>query len=102
MATPFVESLLLSHPLAPTSTAFWDCARDTPEFKKHIRIGAHVAMATRGQIEMMVRKYWYMFYRAGVSKTVLGFEFAVDMGGSQRVCCCKPSYGLHESKIILE
>jgi hypothetical protein len=93
-------------PVAVASTRtdlhFWDSARDTPEFDKHIRIGAHVALATRGKIEMMAQKYWDVFYEAGVSKTVLGFEFAIDTGGSQPVCCRKPSYGPHKSKIILE
>ena len=81
---------------------FWDSKRDTPEFKKHICIGDHVDFATRGKIEMMVQQYWDVFYEAGVSKTVLGFEFAIDTGGSQPGCCRKPSYGPHESKIILE
>jgi hypothetical protein len=72
---------------ARTDIRFWDAARDSPEFKKHIRIGDHVDFATRGRIEMMVQKYWDVFYEAGVSKTVLGFEFAIDTGGSQPVCC---------------
>jgi hypothetical protein len=70
--------------------------------KKHIRIGANVDFATRGKLETMVQKYWDVFYEAGVGKTVLGFEFAIDTGGSQPVCCRKPSYSPHESKIILE
>jgi hypothetical protein len=45
---------------------------------------------------------WGVFFKACVSKTVLGFEFAINNGGSQPTCCCKPSYGPHESKIILE
>jgi hypothetical protein len=87
---------------ACTDVHFWDSARDTPEFTKHIRVSAHVDFATRGRIEMMVQNYWDVFYEAGVSHTVLGFEFAIDTGGSQPVCCRKPSHGPHESKIILE
>jgi hypothetical protein len=92
-------------PLAFTSSCtdvhFWDTARNTPEFNKHLRIGTNVDHVTRGRIEMMVQKYWDVFYKAGACKTVLGFEFAIDTGRSQPVCCRKPSYGPHESKIIL-
>jgi hypothetical protein len=80
----------------------WDAARDTPEFNKHIKIGDHVALASRGKIEIMIQKHWDVVCEAGVSKTVLGFEFAIDTGGSQPVCCRKPRHGPHESKIALE
>jgi hypothetical protein len=85
-----------------TDVHFWDRTRDTPEFEKNIRIGAHAAVDTRSKIETLVQRYWDVFYAAGVSKTVLGFEFAIDTGSSQPVCCRKPSYGPHESKIILD
>jgi hypothetical protein len=87
---------------ARTNINFWDSDRDTPEFKKHIRIGANVDFAARGKLETMVQKYWDVFYEAGVGKTVLGLEFAINTGASQPVFCRKPSYSPHESKIILE
>ena len=34
-------------------------------------------------------------------KPILHFEFAIDTGGSAPVCCRKPRYGPHESKIIM-
>ena len=85
-----------------TDIHFWDAARDRPEHNKHIKMGDHVALATRGKIEMMIQKHWDVFCEAGVSKTVLGFEFTIDTGSSQPVCCKKPSHRPHESKIILE
>jgi hypothetical protein len=77
-------------------------ARDTADFQKHLRIGNNIDLATWGKIKMLVQKYWDVFYKAGVYKTVLGFEFAIDTGSSQPVCCRKPSYGPHKSKIILD
>jgi hypothetical protein len=97
-----VRRLPAAYEPARTNVHFWDCNHDNPEFKKHIRIGANDDFATRGKLETMVQKYWDVFYEAGVGKTVLGFEFAIDTGGSQPVCCRKTSYGPHESKIILE
>ena len=80
----------------------WDATRDTPELRKHLRIGDDVDPATCSSIESLVMKYWDVFYEAGVCKTILGFEFAINTGGSQPVCCRKPNYGPHESAIILE
>jgi hypothetical protein len=87
---------------ARTDIHFWNHDRDSPEFHKHFRLGAAVDFETRGKIEMMVQKYWDVFHEAGVRLPVLGFEFAIDTGGSQPVCCRKPNYGPHESAIILE
>jgi hypothetical protein len=73
-----------------------------PELRKHLCIGDSVDPATCDTIESLVMKYWDVFYKAGVCKTILGFEFAIDTGGSQPVCCRKPNYGPHESAIILK
>jgi hypothetical protein len=46
-------------------------------------IGPYVALATRGKIEMMVTSIGDVFYEISSAKTVLGFEFYIDTGGSQ-------------------
>jgi hypothetical protein len=51
---------------------------------------------------MMVHKYWDVFHEAGVRLPILGFEFTINTGGSQPVCCRKPNYGPRESAIILK
>lgn len=68
--------------LARADIHFCDCACDTPEFRKHIWIGTNVDFKTCGKIEIMVQKYWDVFCKAGVCVTVLGFELAIDTGGS--------------------
>jgi hypothetical protein len=85
-----------------TDIHFWDADCDNLEFRKHFRLGATVDFETRGRIEMMVHKNWDVFHEAGVRLPVLGFEFTIDTGGSQPVCCRKPNYGPHESAIILK
>ena len=37
----------------------------------------------------------------GTHRSILGYEFGIDTGGAKPVCCRKPSYGPHESKIIM-
>jgi hypothetical protein len=85
-----------------TDIHHWDCVRDTPEFEKHLRIGDHVDFAARVKLETMIQKHWDVFYEAGVTQTVLGFDFAIDAGGAQPVCYRKPSCGPHESRIVLQ
>jgi hypothetical protein len=85
-----------------TDIHFWDTDHDNPEFCKHFRLGATVDFKTRAKIEMMVQKYWDVFHEAGVRLLVLGFDFTIDTGGSQPVCCRKPNYGPHESDIIVK
>lgn len=50
--TPFNAFLLPSRCYHSTDILFWDCACNTHEFNEHIHIDAHVALATRGEIEM--------------------------------------------------
>jgi hypothetical protein len=76
-----------------TNVHFWDCSRDTPEFKKHLCIGASVDLATRGESVMMVEKYWDVFNEAGGSKTVLGFEFAIDAAAPNPSAAASPVTG---------
>ena len=51
---------------------------------------------------MLIQRHWDAFYEAGVIKCILGYEFTLDTGKSQPVCCPQPNYGPHESKIIME
>jgi hypothetical protein len=83
MATTATMTCSFSHNTATQSVAH-------PWF---LRIGDSVDPATRETIESLVMKYWDVFYKAGVCKTILGFEFAIDTGGSQPVCCRKPNTG---------
>ena len=41
------------------------------------------------------------FFKDGARQTILGYEFAIDTGKYNPVCCKKPSYGTHEYNIIM-
>ena len=95
----------ICHPSAPFSNArsdihLWDRERDLPEFEQNFLIGSDVDPAICARIISIVESYWDCFYSAGVMKPILHVEFAIDTGGSAPVCCRKPRYGPHESKII--
>jgi hypothetical protein len=80
----------------------WDKTRDASKFTKKFVIRPNVDPAVRKRIVDIIETHWDCFYSAGVRHTILDFDFAIDTGGSSPVCCRKPHYGPHESKIIME
>jgi hypothetical protein len=95
----------ICHPAAPfvhtrTDIHLWDRTRDLPEFDKNFVIAKDVDPAVRCSIVAIIESHWDCFYSAGVQFPILHFEFAIDTGASPPVCCKKPHYGPHESKII--
>ena len=80
----------------------WDDTVDSHEFEKNFRLGSTVDLETKGQLTMLIQRHWDAFYEAGVVHCVLGYEFTLDTGKSQPVCCPQPNYGPHESKIIMQ
>ena len=97
----------ICHPPEPfinvrTDVHQWERSRDQPEFDKNFVIGLDVDLATRTAIVDIIESHWDCFYGAGVKFPILYFEFAIDTGASPPVCCKKPHYGPHESKIIME
>jgi hypothetical protein len=93
----------LSTPFSNTRSDIhlWDRERDLPEFEKNFVIGSDVDPAIRARIISIIESYWDCFDSAGVMKPILHFEFAIDTGGSAPLCCRKPRYGPHGSKIIM-
>jgi hypothetical protein len=97
------------HPAEPFSIGrdaadiqHWDRDRDFAEFEKNFVIGADADPVVKASIIAIIERNWDCFYKAGVKKPILHFEFAIDTGGSPPVCCKKPRYGPHESKIIMK
>jgi hypothetical protein len=80
----------------------WDPVRDQAEFDKNFVIASDANPSVRSAIVAIIESHWDCFYSAGVRFPILHFEFAIDTGASPPVCCKKPHYGPHESKIIME
>ena len=96
----------ICHPPTPfsnprTDIHLWDHDRDIDEFTKNFVVGPTIAPTVRSSIVSIIQSHWDCFYSAGVKFPILHFEFAIDTGGSPPVCCKKPHYGPHESKIIM-
>ncbi len=96
----------ICHPPEPfsnirTDIHLWDPDRDMPELTKNLKIGTAVDPKTRAAITDIITSHWDCFYSEGVKYPILYFEFAIDTGASPPVCCKKPHYGPHESKIIM-
>jgi hypothetical protein len=97
----------ICHPPTPfsnirTDIHQWDHDRDIAEFTKNFVVGPTIDPAVRSSIVSIIQAHWDCFYSAGVRFPILYFEFAIDTGASPPVCCKKPHYGPHESKIIME
>ena len=80
---------------------FFDCHAHHAELQKGLRFDDSIDENTRGAIVNIIKKYWDCFVQDGTHRPILGYEFGIDTGGAKPVCCRKPSYGPHESKIIM-
>ena len=71
-----------------------------PELTTNLKIGSDASPEIKAQIITIIKDNWDAFFEAGVRRPILGFQFCIDTGASEPVCCQQPSYGPHESKII--
>ena len=51
-------------------------------------------------IEVIVRMFWDVFSPEGLQNPIRGFQFSIDTGAIEPVCCKPPRYGPHEARII--
>ena len=76
--------------------------RDMAELENNLKIGKNIDDPTRDDNIQIIQKYWDFFCKEGARRNILGYEFGIDTGDSQSVCCKKPAYGPYKSKIIME
>lgn len=75
---------------------------DKYKLKVDIHIGNQAIKYTREMIISIIKNYWDCICKKGCHRHIIGYEFAVDTGTHTPVCCRKPVYGFHESKIIIK
>ena len=80
---------------------FFDCHAHNAELQKGLRFDDSIDDNTRRVIVNIIKKYWDCFVQDGTHRPILGYEFGIDTDGAKPVCCRKPSYGPHDSKIIM-
>jgi len=61
-----------------------------------------VDAATQATLTSIVKEYWNCFIKTVAKRTVLEYEFGIDTGGENPVCCRKPSYGSNDPKFIMQ
>jgi hypothetical protein len=75
--------------------------RDMDEFLAGFRIDSTIDPTLDAAVRAIVQGNWDCFYEEGARKCIVGWEFSIDTGAATPVCCQKPHYGPHESKIIM-
>ena len=75
---------------------------ETAKLEKNMKIGNDFDDPTRNDIIQIIQKYWDCFWKEGASRKKIGYGFGIDTGDSKPVCCKKPAYVPHESKIIMD
>ncbi len=51
-------------------------------------------------IKSIIQLYWDVFASEGLQNPIRGFQFSIDTGEREPVCCKPPRYGPHEARII--
>ena len=51
------------------------------ELEKDLKFGDNVDLHTREVVTSIINKYWDCFIKIGAKRTILGYEFGIDIGG---------------------
>ena len=65
-------------------------------------MGFPVTAVHKGGLTSIIIKYWDCFCLHGARRTILDYEFSIDMDASPPVYCKRPVYGPHEKPIIMK
>ena len=97
-----LENVFISHCQLGVATPGTISDLHQDEFDKNFKLGqSELAQKLQNQISQLIQKYWDCFANEGAQRPIIGYEFAIDTGQSKPICCRKPQYGPHESKIIM-
>jgi hypothetical protein len=50
--------------------------------------------------KLPIKAHWDCFLKEGMKRHILGYEFAINTGKTQPVCCKQPQYGPHEAGVM--
>ena len=56
------------------------------ELKKYLRFDILVDKETRAAVTSIITEFWDCFVKKGAKRTILGYEFGIDIRGSKPVC----------------
>ena len=67
-----------------------------------LKIRSAITSCIRAKVIKIITSYWDVFDPEGIKRYILDYEFKINTGTSQGVCCRPPSYGHYEGEIILK
>ena len=68
----------------------FDEADDASELTKDLKFGNPVDAATRVILTSIIKEYWDCFVKTGTKRTVLGYEFGIDISGENLFVAANP------------
>ena len=80
----------------------FDKVNNADELKKDLKFDESIDAATQATLTSITKDYWDCFIKTGAKRTIIGYDFGIDTGGENLVCCCKPAYGPHNTKVIMQ
>jgi hypothetical protein len=90
-------------PTAPTrdDVHLFDPALGMDKFIAGFNIDCNIDPAIDATVRAIVQGNLDCFFEEGARQCIIGWEFSINTGAATPVCCPKPHYGPHESKIIM-
>ena len=76
-----------------TDLIIFDDAIHGEELEKDLNFDDSADKTAQDKMTSILEKYWDCFAKEGATRTVLGYIFGIDTGGSKPVCWRKPLYG---------
>jgi len=77
-------------------------ATHAAELTKYLKFDDSVDTNIRASITTIITEFWDCFVKEGAQRTILGYKFGIDTGGSKSVCCHTPCCGSYKPKVIME
>ena len=60
----------------------------------------HLTKFQQNHLTAVIKKYWRVFSKQGVTTPVKGYECEIDTGDAKPIRCKSPTFGPHETPII--
>ena len=74
----------------------YDANNHVDDLTKDLKFDISVDKETRAAVTSIITEFWDCFVKEGAKRTILGYKFGTDTGGSKPVCCQKILYSSYE------
>ena len=77
----------------------YDEAKHGDTLREELKI-SHLSESQQSELTALIKKYWRVFSKKGVTKPVKDYECEIDTGNAKPIRCRNPRFGPHETPII--